>query len=69
MHERIAVTHHRAARAQPSECAVKHHRAYLAWLAAEEEERTTLLATTDFNEFEACRLPRGRRFPNLIGRA
>lgn len=40
--------------------------ATLAWLAA--EERTTLVATTDFNDFEAYRLPGGRRFRNLVGR-
>ena len=41
--------------------------ATLAWLAA--EERTTLVATTDFNDFETYRLPGGKRFRNLIARA
>lgn len=41
--------------------------ATLAWLAA--EERTTLVATTDFNDFETYRLPGGRRFRNLVARA
>lgn len=40
--------------------------AALAWLAA--RERTALIATTDFNDFEAYRLPGGKRFRNLIAR-
>ena len=40
--------------------------ATLVWLAA--RERTTLVATTDFNDFEAYRLPGGKRFRNLLAR-
>lgn len=40
--------------------------ATLVWLAG--RERTALIATTDFNDFEAYRLPRGKRFRNLLQR-
>ena len=40
--------------------------ATLVWLAG--RERTTLIATTDFNDFEAYRLPGGKRFRNLLQR-
>ena len=38
--------------------------ATLVWLAW--RERTILIATTDFNDFEAYRLPGGKRFRNLL---
>ena len=40
--------------------------ATLVWLAG--RERTNFVATTDFNDFEAYRLPGGRRFRNLLAR-
>ena len=38
--------------------------ASLAWLAA--HEHTHFVATTDFNDFAANRLTRGKRFRNLL---
>jgi uncharacterized protein len=40
--------------------------ASLVWLAA--RERTNLIGTTDFNDFEAYRLPNRKSFRNLIAR-
>lgn len=40
--------------------------ASLIWLAT--KKQTTLIATTDFNDFEAYRLPNKRAFKILIGR-
>ena len=40
--------------------------ATLVWLAG--RERTAFVATTDFNDFKAYRLSRGRRFRNLLQR-
>lgn len=40
--------------------------ATLAWLAV--RQRTNLIATTDFNDFEAYRLPNRKAFRNLLTR-
>ena len=40
--------------------------ATLVWLAT--RQRTNLIATTDFNDFEAYRLPNRRTFRNLFAR-
>lgn len=40
--------------------------ASLVWLG--NSRRTNLIATTDFGDFEAYRLPNGKRFKNLIDR-
>ena len=40
--------------------------ATLVWLAG--KQRTNLIATTDFNDFEAYRLPNSRSFRNLLTR-
>lgn len=41
--------------------------ATLAWLAT--AHRTSLIATTDFDDFETYRLPNGKRFKLLIDRS
>lgn len=41
--------------------------ATLVWLAV--RERTALIATTDFNDFETYRMPHGRQFRNLLQRS
>ncbi|MGH9577539.1 MAG: hypothetical protein ACRD3R_08885 [Terriglobales bacterium] len=40
--------------------------ATLVWLAT--RQRTNLIATTDFNDFEAYRLPNRKAFKNLFAR-
>jgi predicted nucleic acid-binding protein len=40
--------------------------ATLVWLAG--RQRTNLIATTDFNDFETYRLPNRKAFRNLIAR-
>lgn len=56
----------RAWRADYSDREVDFADATLVWLA--KARRTHLVATTDFNDFEAYRLPNGKRFKNLISR-
>jgi len=38
----------------------------LVWLA--DQRRTNLIATTDFDDFETCRLPNGKPFKILVDR-
>jgi predicted nucleic acid-binding protein len=56
----------RAWRAQYEDREVDFADAALAWLG--EKRRTQLVATTDFDDFEAYRLPNGKPFKLLIPR-